>query len=254
MGALLLMTLWAGLIATPGQAAFMGDPNPDAKRFGFHHSLVFDRGERDITSSRWNSPITLESQSMVARESYGLTGWRDILITLYGQFGINRTRVDFGAVTISQQFWQTYAPDTVSNGATRGLQFGNSYGPQFGAGAKLRLFDIWGVTLGGGAQVNYTTSNDTRQPALKLRYNEWDVYGGLSWKRRFLGLYTGMNLSWLVGEMLTPDPNVATDLDQNALVGVYAGLSMHFYRHLDLTTEFRMINQSSLSAQLKYNF
>ena len=46
----------------------------------------------------------------------------------------------------------------------------------------------------------------------------------------------------------------ACDLDQENLVGAFAGLKLHFYRHWDIAAEMRLLNQTSVTLQVLYDF
>ncbi len=241
-------------------AAFLGDPTPRVKgAFEFRHSMTVDHTERKLATSRWNSPVTLRSTRIAAIESYGLVGWRDLLIEVSGIIGIERTTVDFGLVTlgpvVGNPFWDKFAPDVPHNAnGSRQLSFEGKFGPIVGGGVRAQLLEWRGAAISVGGQVTHHQNSDTGQPSLDLAYNEWDMFGGLSWDRRLLSLYAGYDQSWLVGEVSTPDPTIATDLDQENLVGAFAGIHFHFYRHWDLATEMRLVNQSSVTLQVQYEF
>ena len=225
---LILASLLATLFGLPGnvQAAFVGNPTPEATRFAFSHSIDFTVSQRALSSTRWTSPVTMESVRLLARESYGLVGWRGFLINVSGMFGVTRNGIDFGTVFLPPEFWDRYAPDTPHSAGRRSLFFGEASGVSAGAGLKVRLFEWKGMGMGGAVQLLYTEAKDVGQPSLRLRYNEWDTFFGMSFKRKFMGIYAGATASWLVGEMSTPDPFIATDLDQDTLVGAAAGFTM----------------------------
>jgi hypothetical protein len=252
------------LAAAEVRAGFIGNPAPEvAGVHSFRHGLDMDRTSRKLVTSRWNSPVTLTSTRFAARESYGLTGWKDILIEVSGIFGISKANIDFGTVDLAAApsnlataafFWETYAPDVPHFNGRRTLTFGDGYGPLLGAALRSRLFEWRGISLSLGGQVMYSRNADTGQPAMDFFYNEWDLFAGASWERRFFSFYAGVDQSWLVGEITTQSDAIGTDLDQETALGAFAGTSFHFYRHWDIVGEMRLINQSSFSLQVLYEF
>ncbi|MBI5135946.1 MAG: hypothetical protein HZA24_01280 [Nitrospirae bacterium] len=241
------------------QAAYLGNPAPQVREaYAFRHGLDVDRSVRKLSTSRWNSPVTMRNLRFTARESYGVAAWRDVLVEASGIFGVSRADIDFGTVdlgdVVGAAFWDKFAPDVPHTGGRRQLTFGDHYGPTVGAALRGRLIEWRGAAVSVGGQLLYTSNSDTGQPAMVLRYNEWDLFAGLSWTGRFMSLYTGWDNSWLVGELTTPDPNIATDLDQETGTGVFAGIALHFYRHWDVATELRLINQSAVSVQVLYEY
>lgn len=253
--AALALALLALVVPDGARAAFLGDPAPDAPYGTFRHGLDLDRTVRKITSSRWNSPVTLRNTRLMARESYGVARFQGIDVNLSALFGISRAEIDFGTVDMQDggTFWETYAPGTTAVGESRRtLVFGDTFGSSWGAAVTARLLRFPNYEVSGGAQLLYSQSTDTRLPAMRLRYNEWDFFLGTSWKQKYLSLYAGLDASFLVGELQLPDR--ATDLDQQSIVGIYGGFKYRFYRHLLFASELRLINQSSYSAQLVYTF
>jgi hypothetical protein len=253
----LLPALLAGALAgaRPAAAAYFGAPVPDTGYHQFQHGLEADRTVRKLTSSRWTSPVTLRNLRLVARESYGVLRWQDVRMDASVLFGVSKAEIDFGTVDMQDGgvFWEKYAPGTTVPGTSRrSLQFGDTYGSSWGGGLRARLFRLGQHEVGGGVQVLYSQSTDTRLPAMRLRYNEWDFFLGSRWEERFVSFYAGLDASYMVGELQLPDR--ATDLDQDALLGLFGGLKMKFYRHLLISTDLRLINQASFSAQLVYTF
>jgi hypothetical protein len=239
----------------PARAAFLGDPTPEAPYGTFRHGLDLDRTVRKITSSRWNSPVTFRNTRLMARESYGIARFQGVDVNLSALFGISRAEIDFGTVDMQDggTFWETYAPGTTTPGDSRRvLSFGDTFGSSWGAAVTARLLRFPNHTVSGGAQILYSQSTDTRLPAMRLRYNEWDFFLGTRWKQKYMNFYAGLDASFLVGELQLPDR--ATDLDQKNILGIYGGFKYRFYRHLLFSSELRLINQSSYSAQLVYTF
>jgi len=249
-----LIVAAALLAPVPAVAALLGEPTPQASYRTFRHGVDVDRTVRHVTSSRWNSPVTLRNTRINARESYGLMRWRNVLVDASVLFGISKASIDFGTVDMGTSlFWETYAPGTTAPGETRrALTFGDTFGYSWGGSLRARLFEFKGHEVAAGAQVLYSQSTDTGLPAMRLRYNEWDTFVGTTWEQRYVSLYGGLDGSWLIGELRLPDR--ATDLDQKSILGVYGGLKMHFYRHLEFVTELRLVNQSSYGVQLNYLF
>lgn len=246
-------------VVPTASAAYLGDPAPQVREaYAFRHGVDVDRTVRKLSTSRWNSPVTLRSLRFAARESYGVAAWRDLLIEASAIFGVSRGEVDFGTVdlgdVVGTAFWDKYAPDVPHTAGRRQLSFGDHYGPTVGGALRARVFEWRGAAISFGGQLLYTSNSDTGQPAMVMRYNEWDLFGGMSWTGRFMSLYAGADNSWVVGELTTPDPNVATDLNEDTGMGVFAGIALHFYRHWDIATELRLINQSSVSLQVLYEY
>lgn len=254
--AVLLLALSAAPPAVrPAAAAFLGEPVPGVEVHRLRHGLDLDYTSRKVTSSRWNSPLTMNNVRLVARETYGAFAWRDVLINVSGIFGVSRAEIDFGTVDMQDAgvFWETYAPGTAPVGdSRRSLVFGDTYGSSIGASMRGRFFYLGKLPVAAGAQILYSESADTGLPAMKLRYNEWDFFAGTSWEASYLSYYSGLDASFLVGELSLPDR--ATDLDQDAILGVFGGLRMEFYRHLVFAVELRLLNQSALSTQVVYRF
>ncbi len=258
---LLLLPLMGWLVfPSLAEAAFIGDPSPRVKAaFEFRHGMSVDRTIRKLATSRWNSPVTLRSTRITAQESYGLAGWRDLVIEISGIIGIEKSSIDLGLVSlgpvVGNPFWDTYAPDVPhSPDGSRALEFDGDFGPMLGGGLRAQLWEWRGAAISVGGQLTSHRGGDTGQPSLDLSYNEWDLFAGLSWDRRLLSLYAGYDQSWLIGELKTPNPSIATDLDQENLVGVFAGITLHFYRHWDIATEMRLLNQTSVTLQILYDF
>ncbi|MFQ5509724.1 MAG: hypothetical protein ACE5FN_10375 [Leptospirillia bacterium] len=249
-----LLLLALVLMPASTQAAFLGSPNPRVGLYQFHHGVDIDYTERKVTSSRWTPELTFRNVRLTARETYGMFAWRDILVNVSGLFGISRAEMDFGAVDMGDggTFWNTYDPGGVAVGAVRDLKFGENFGSTWGGALHARFFKLNSMQVAGGAQIMYSSSSDSGLPAMRLRYNEWDAFLGIEIDRPFLSFYTGANMSWLVGELKLPDR--ATDIDQKDLIGVYMGMGLKFYRHMDFHLEVRLLNQNSLSGQLSYHF
>jgi len=250
--ALLVLASLAG--AGPAAAAFLGDPVPQAPYRTFRHGIDTDRTVRQVLSSRWTSPLTFRNIRLVARETYGLMRVGDILVNVSALFGISKADLDFGTVDMQDggTFWSTYAPGTGAVGSRRDLSFGDTYGSSWGIQGQARLLKFKGHEVAAGLQTLYSQSTDTGLPAMRLRYNEWDLFVGTNWQERFVSFYGGLDASWLVGELQLPDR--ATDLDQSSIIGIYGGFKMRFYRHLRFASELRLINQASYSLQLSYVF
>jgi len=256
--------LLAFVVVAPAQAAFIGNPAPQvAGAYTFRHSLELDRSERKLVTSRWNSPVTMRTSRITARESYGVTAWRDLLIEISGIFGISRSSVDFGTVDLAQNgsnlltaqnFWNTFAPGVSTIEGRGPLNFDGGYGPVVGAALRTRLWEWRGIALSVGGQVTYASGMDTGLPTLDLAYTEWDGFAGASWERRFFSFYAGVSQSLLVGEMSTQSPDIGTDLAQERALGAFAGSAFHFYRHWDIVGELRLVNPSSFSRQVMYEF
>lgn len=254
-GIVLLLALAAGLAgARPADAAFFGEPLPETAYRTFRHGVELDRTVRKVTSSRWTSPVTLRGIHLVARETYGLMQWQEVLINVSALFGVGKAELDFGVVDMQDggTFWDTYAPNTGQIGSRRDLKFGETYGAAWGGSLRARLFRLGAHEVGGGVQVLYSQSTDTGLPAMRLRYNEWDFFLGTRWEERFISFYMGLDASYLVGELELPDR--ATDLDQEAILGAFGGFKLRFYRHLLFAAELRLVNQASYSGQLVYTF
>jgi len=236
-------------------AGFFGQPGPAVGLHQFRHGVDLDYTQRQLESTRWNSPVTLRNVRIVARETYGVFAWRDVLVNVSGIFGVSRSSIDFGAVNLGDAFWDDYAPDLVRNppdSAIAPLRFGESFGSSFGASARVRLLTIRGLPVAGGGQLIYSQSTDTGQPAMRMRSNEWDFWLGTQWDQPHLSFYTGLDASIFIGELSLP--NQATDLDQTDLIGVFGGLKLLFYRHLLFATELRLLNQTALTGQMVYQF
>jgi len=253
----LLSALAAGPLIAPrdAAAAFFGEPGPAVELHRFRNGVDLDYSQRQVNSTRWNPRITLRTTRIVARETYGVFAWGDMLVNVSAIFGVSRSSIDFGAVNLGDAFWDTYTPDLLRNPPDSGiapLRFGESYGSSFGASARARLFRLGSFPIAGGAQLIYSQNSDTGQPAMRMRSNDWDFWLGTQWKQPHLSFYTGVDASILIGEVSLP--NQASDLDQAQTLGVFGGLKMIFYRHLLFTTELRLINQTALTGQMVYEY
>jgi len=236
-------------------AGFFGEPAPAVPLHHFRHGVDLDYAQRQVNSTRWNPRVTMRNTRIVARETYGLFAWGDLLVNVSGIFGVSRATIDFGAVNLGDAFWDDYAPDLVRNppdSAIAPLRFGEDFGATFGASARARLFRVGDFPVAVGGQLLYSQSNDSGQPAMHMRSNEWDFWAGTQWSQKHLGFYTGIDASILIGELSLP--NQATDLDQVDTMGVFGGLKMIFYRHLLFATELRLINQTAVTGQMIYEF
>jgi len=236
-------------------AAFFGEPAPAVERYHFRHGVDLDYTQRRLDSTRWNSPVTLRNTRIVARETYGLFAWGDVLVNVSGIFGLSRASIDFGAVNLGDAFWDDYAPDLVRNPSDSpiaNLRFGEGFGESFGASARARLFRVGDFPVAVGGQLLYSQSADAGQPSMRMRSDEWDFWLGTQWTQPRMNFYTGVDASILIGELSLP--NQATDLNQADLMGVFGGLKLVFYRHLVFATELRLINQTALTGQMIYEF
>jgi hypothetical protein len=257
LGLALLVALSAGALIGPRtvEAAFFGQPGPAVELHHFRHGVDLDYYQRQVNSTRWNPRVTMHNVRIVARETYGIFAWRDVLVNVSGIFGVSRASIDFGAVNLGDAFWDDYAPDLVRSppdSAIAPLRFGDTYGSSFGASARARLFRIGELPVAIGGQLIYSQTADSGQPAMRMRSNEWDFWLGTQWEQPRLSFYAGLDASILIGELSLP--NQATDLDQADMIGVFGGLKMKFYRHLLFATELRLINQTALTGQMVYEF
>lgn len=254
---LLLLAFLLCPLALPraAAAAFFGEPSPAVERYHFRHGVDLDYTQRQLDSTRWNSPVTMRNTRIVARETYGLWAWGDMLVNVSAIFGVSRASIDFGAVTLGDAFWDDYAPDLVRNppdSPIAPLRFGEGFGESFGASAQARLFRVGEFPLAVGGQLLYSQSADAGEPAMQMRSNEWDFWLGTQWAQRRMSFYAGLDASILIGELSLP--NQATDLSQADLMGVFGGLKLTFYRHLVFATELRLINQTAITGQMIYEF
>ncbi len=244
-----LLTL---LASTSAWAGMIGIPEPMVKLHTYQHGVEVDYIERKLTSSRWNPVVTYRNVRLMARETYGLMRWGNLLVNVSGLFGVSRPEIQFGTVDLGAAFWDRYAPDIVHISGRAPLTFEQGYGMSLGGSLRMNLFEFWGMDLSAGAQGIYSTASDAGQPSMRLRYNEWDVFVGTLWKKKRLSAYGGFDLSWVTGEISLTGQG--SDLDQQTIGGMYGGLVLDFYRHLSFVTELRLFNQSSYSLQLIYHF
>jgi hypothetical protein len=241
--------------ARTAAAASFGEPAPAVELHRFQHGVDLEYTQRQVKSTRWNPRVTMRTSRIVARETYGVFAWRDVLVNVSGIFGVARSTIDFGAVNLGDAFWDDYAPDLVRNppdSAIAPLRFGETFGSSFGASARIRLFRIGDLPVAGGGQLIYSQCADTGEPSMRLRTNDWDFWLGTQVTQPHLSFYAGLDASILIGEVSLP--NQASDLDQADLLGVFGGLKMLFYRHLRFTTELRLINQTAVTGQMIYAF
>jgi hypothetical protein len=255
LAVLVLPALWLLFGPRAAAAAFFGEPSPAVERYRFRHGVDLDYSQRQLDSSRWNSPVTVRNVRIVARETYGLFAWRDVLVNVSGIFGVSRASIDFGAVSLGDAFWDAYAPDLVrtpSDSPFAPLSFGEGFGESFGASARARLFRWRKLPVAVGGQLIYSQSADAGQPAMRMRSNDWDFWVGTQWTQPRMSFYTGLDASIVIGELSLP--NQATDLSQADLIGVFGGLKLVFYRHLVFATELRLVNQTGITGQMIYEF
>ncbi|MDH5527056.1 MAG: hypothetical protein OEY97_07070 [Nitrospirota bacterium] len=260
--AVLLTPALLMLAPGPAVAGYLGRPDASTPLYAFENGFDMDRTQRTVYVASPSNidvapTVTFNSTRYLVRESYGWGRVFGIPVNVDALLGFSLAKVNFGTVIMQTgpSFWETYAPGTTGPGENfRGLSFGQSYGASYGAAIRGKLFKWKGGQVGVGAQLLKSASTDTRLPAMRLRYNEWDAFLGAMHTGPFIGFYYGVNASALVGELKTPDPDFAMDLEQMDLFGVYAGMDFRFYRNLSFGTELRIMNQLSYSARMTYHY
>lgn len=261
---LLVAAMLAMLAPLPASAGYLGRPDADTPLYTFENGFNADWSQRAVYVAAPSNiliptEVTFKTTRYLVRESYGLGRLFSFPVNVDALFGISLADIDFGRVDMQDggNFWCIYAPGTTPCVGTDGpsfreLPFGQSYGASYGLAINAQLFEWKGGRVGVGAQVLQSASTDTSLPAMRLRYNEWDAFIGSMHTGPNLGFYYGANLSALKGEVRMPTWGV--DLEEKSMLGIYAGMTYHFYRNLSFGTELRIMNQLSYSLRVNYHF
>lgn len=214
-----VLLLIQGLIPK-SEAGVIGKPTASGKALGISEiRLEFDQVQLETRSGRDQFAGPATSERILIKGIYGLNADLDVHLSL-----------------------------GVSDFATASRQFDGSFGPAIGTGLRWTFLKRGNLHLGGGLQTLTLQSDNDRSNNPRARFHEIESFVGGS----FSGLeqvttYFGFLFASGFGRFENGSTFYTEDY-----IGVFVGGDFQIYEHLYLSSEARMINETSLTISLSY--